>query len=350
MKYKKPAFWGFYVLGILTQGTFYACQAQDHSLRDSPPGKGKLIRFDPHSFSHRFSSGMPSVLSLEDGDTVITETIDALGFDKNGAKRDQGGNPLTGPFLIRNSAPGDMLAITFLDITLNRDYAYTSENLMPRALEKSSQERMRNPKPMKWKLDTSSGFASPDTLYPILKNLRVPLHPFLGCVGVAPEGKRTGILSFFQGNYGGNLDFKALARGATLYLPVFHEGAYLFMGDGHALQGDGELTGNALETSLDIRFSIRLIKGGALSLQAPRVEDSASLMVIGIGNALDGALQSATSGLLRWLEQSYRLSRGEATQVLSSSMEFIVAEIADPYVEIVAKIRKDRLISSAAPK
>ena len=112
------------------------------------------------------------------------------------------------------------------------------------------------------------------------------------------------------------------------------------MGDGHALQGDGEIAGNALETSLHVAFTIKLIKKELLSITQPRVEDSLYIMSVGTGKNLDGAIKTATAGLLEWMQMDYHLSLPEATQVLSTSVEFVIAEIADPAVEVVAKIKK----------
>ncbi|HEY4155088.1 MAG TPA: hypothetical protein VGM24_06665, partial [Puia sp.] len=110
-----------------------------------------------------------------------------------------------------------------------------------------------------------------------------------------------------------------------------------------ALQGDGELAGNALETSLDIEFTVRIIRKENGTINNPRVEDSGYLMSVGLGKSLDDALKAATAGLFDWLQKDYRLSYAEATQVLSTSIEYTIAEIADPEVEIVARIKKEIL-------
>ena len=200
---------------------------------------------------------------------------------------------------------------------------------------------------VRWTLDRQGGFAWPDTShksYTHLREFKIPLRPFLGCIGLAPANGKNEILSFFQGSFGGNLDFHLLTRGATIYLPVFHDGAYLYFGDGHAIQGAGEIAGNALETSMDIAFTVRIIKN-APALTSPRVEDSTWLMAIGIDKELDKALKIAGAALLDWLLSEYELSLAESTQVLSTSIEYEIAEIADPSVEVVAKIRKELLKS-----
>jgi amidase len=305
---------------------------------------GRHINFVPSSFSNSFSLNKEPVLKIRSGDTVFTETIDAGGFDKNGVKRQKSGNPLTGPFYIEDCLPGDVLAVTITKLDLNRSTAFTTESFSSRALPKTITKEFKKFKPVKWTLDTIARFATlNDSSYEHLQNFRVPLNPFLGCIGVAPSNKKNEILSFFQGAYGGNLDFESITRSATIYLPVFHKGAYFYIGDGHALQGHGEIAGNALETSLNIGFTVRVIKKETLSLNNPRVEDSTYIMAIGLDKSLDDALKIATAGLLEWLQQDYHLTLQEATQVMSTSIEYTIAEIADPQVEVVAKIKKEIL-------
>ena len=302
------------------------------------------IHFTPTSFSNSFTLNREPVLKIRAGDTVLTETIDAGGLDKNGVTRQKPGNPLTGPFYIENCSVGDVVGVTITRLNLNRATAFTSESFSSRAVPKTVANDIKKFRPVKWNLDTLAGSATVNnTSYEHLQNFKVPLRPFLGCIGVAPSNKKNEILSFFQGAFGGNMDFEGITQHATVYLPVFHEGAYLYIGDGHALQGHGEIAGNALETSLNIEFTVRVIKKETLSLNYPRVEDSTYLMATGFDKSLDEALKMATNGLLEWLQQDYHLSLQEATQVLSTSIEYAIAEIADPDVEVVAKIRKEVL-------
>jgi len=308
--------------------------------------KPRVINFIPVSFSNQFSLNVAPALHIHSGDTIRTETIDALGRDKNGVKRQGGGNPLTGPFYIEDAKQGDVLQITLTKISLNRSFAYTTESFVSRSMPDSITKQFKKPHLVKWKLDIQNGFAIPDssfTAYENLKDFKVPVKQFLGCIGVAPSNKRNEILSFFQGNFGGNLDFSSICQSAIVYLPVFHEGGYFYIGDGHAVQGDGEIAGNALETSLDVEFTIKLIKGDVLQIKSPRVEDSSYIMAIGTGKTLDKAIEIATSGLLDWLQHDYHITVQEATQVMSTTIQYTIAEIADPEVVVVAKIRKEFL-------
>lgn len=304
----------------------------------------KFIRFTPSSFSNSFSANIPPVLSINPGDTISTETIDAMGYDKNGVKRQRGGNPLTGPFYINNAQQGDIIAVTLNKVLLNKNYAFTSEGIAGRSVTKNISKQFGKFRLIKWNLDTQNGYAyTTDSIYQNIKEYKVPLNPFLGCIGVAPSNKKNEILSFFQGDFGGNLDFSSINQGTTVYLPVLHDGALLYFGDGHALQGDGELAGNALETSMDIEFTVQLIKKPANQLTHPRVTNAEYNMAIGTSKNIDDALKMATEELIKWLQQDYKLTIQEAAQVISTSIEYRVAEIADPNVAIVAKIKRELL-------
>jgi len=126
-----------------------------------------------------------------------------------------------------------------------------------------------------------------------------------------------------------------------VYLPVSQPGALLYVGDGHAVQGDGELNGNALETSMEVEFTVDVVKGKSIS--TPRVESATHIMAVGLAGSLDDALRTATSGLGQWLEQDYGLAPPELAMVLGSSVEYAIAEVADRNAGIAAKLRKDRL-------
>lgn len=133
-------------------------------------------------------------------------------------------------------------------------------------------------------------------------------------------------------------------EGTRVYLPVMQEGALLFVGDAHALGGDGELNGDALETSMDIEFSVRVIRGA--SIDGPRFEDDT--WASGIAGSFQQALQQATTELALWIERDYRLPPNESNVVLGAAMEYEIAEVVDPQYHVVAKIRKSALATLAA--
>src|SRR6266699_1230230 len=155
----------------------------------------------------------------------------------------------------------------------------------------------------------------------------------IGCLAVAPpahQSFRTG----YPGTFGGNMDYNQIREGTTVYLPVYAPGALLFVGDGHAAQGDGELTGDALETSMDVEFTGN-----------PRAENEEFLMALGIANSLAEAVQSATTELANWLQRDYKLEPNEAAIVLGTAIQYKIAELVDPLVHVVAKVRKDAIAS-----
>ena len=152
-----------------------------------------------------------------------------------------------------------------------------------------------------------------------LKNFKVKLQPMLSCVGVAPPANQS-FRSGWLGSWGGNMDYNGIREGVTVYLPVYQEGALLFVGDGHALEGDGELNGDALETSMNVAFTVDLIRDK--STQWPRFENDEYLMASGIAGSLQDALQRATTELARWLERDYKLSPNESGIILGTSIRY----------------------------
>ena len=315
--------------------------ASGQTTKDNAPEKHfKRINFEPTVFYREYYSGYPAALVIKPGDTISTETIDAGGYDKNGVKRSERGNPLTGPFFIEGASPGDAIAVTITKLSLNRNHATTLEALVPRALPgKTAKQKWRTAKLAKWNIDIKKNIATPVNKHEHLQDLEIPLHPFLGCVGVAPaDAKKIGTGA--SGIYGGNLDFKFITQSATVYLPVFNNGALLFMGDGHAVQGDGELNGDGLETSMSFEFTVQIIKTGAAELLHPRVEDGNYIMAFGIEKNLDETLKAATQNLLNWLQKDYQLSYLEATQVIGTSVSYLIPKIAATKVEMVAMIPK----------
>jgi amidase len=132
-----------------------------------------------------------------------------------------------------------------------------------------------------------------------------------------------------------------MVEGTTLYLPVFHAGALLTFGDGHAAMGDGELTGTALETSLAVELTVDLIKG--YSTAFPRLENAEFVMFMGIGGSIPESLQAATAQLAEWLKREYKLNDNEVAILLGAALQYDIAEMVDPHYNVVAKIPKKQL-------
>jgi len=310
-----------------------------HRPATRPAAAPRSHDFAPTQFHNYFSGKIAPVLRLWPGDTVHTETVDAGGIDKKGVRRSRGGNPLTGPFYVEGALDGDTLVVHFNRIRLNRDTAESGTSIVAGALEPGYRPAEIKDFDGSWKLDRQQGVARLGKPTDKLKPFTVPLEPFLGCVGVAPYGHQE-ILSGELGAYGGNLDYKQLREGTTVYLPVFQPGALLYVGDGHAAQGDGELTGDALETSMEVEFTIDLVRGKS---SGPRIESDEYVMAVGVGNSLTEALQASTTQLARWLEEEYKLNSSEVAMVMGFAVQYDIAEVVDPHVNVVAKIKRSAL-------
>ena len=317
----------------------FAWKARRLKVDGGPP---RTHTFEPEKFHRVFSGGIEPAMRIQPGDTVRTWSVDAGGRDAKGVRRSLGGNPQTGPFYVEGAMPGDTLAVKFSRIRLNRDSAGSGNSITPSALTPGYyRDAKRDDKfNSEWKLDRQTGYGMLAKPTERLKDFRIKLNPMLGCVAVAPPANqsfRTG----WPGSFGGNMDYNGLREGVTVYLPVYVPGALLFVGDGHAAQGDGELNGDALETSMDIEFTVNLTRGR--STPAPRMENDEWLMASGIANSLPDALQQATTELVRWLERDYKLSANEAAIVVGTSVRYDIAEVVDPLIHIVAKVSKEVL-------
>ena len=306
------------------------------------PDSPTLHNFEPTQFYRTFSGDIPPVMHISPGDTVRTWTVDAGGSDKNGVRHSLGGNPETGPFYIEGAFPGDTLVIHLNKVRLNRDSAESGGEISYNAVTPDYVHDAKYDEKFdsEWKLDREHGVAMLARPTERLKNYTIKLQPMLGCMAVAPpagQAYRTGYL----GSFGGNMDYNQIREGVTLYLPVYQPGALFFLGDGHAAEGDSELTGDALETSMDVEFSVDLISG--YSTDGPRAENTDYLMSMGIAGSLNEAMQEATAQLANWLEHDYKLTSNESAIVLGSAMRYDIAEVVDPRYHIVAKVPKSVL-------
>jgi acetamidase/formamidase len=253
-----------------------------------------------------------------------------------------GGNPETGPFYIETAWPGDTLVVHFNRIRLNRDYAISDDAIVGRALDPDMSVKMKDGgKSVRWHLDLQRGIATSEKPGDHLREFAVPVKPMLGCVATAPGFASAPPPTGDSGRYGGNMDFNEIVEGVTAYLPVNQPGALLYVGDGHAAQGDGELNGNALETSMEVEFTVNVLHNKRI--RTPRVESDSQIMTVGLGGSLEDALQTAISGMSQWLEQDYGLTPSEIAQVLGTSSQLSISEVADRNAGVAAKLSKARL-------
>jgi acetamidase/formamidase len=298
--------------------------------------------FEPTQFHNTFSFAHPPVLRIKPGDRVITKTIDARGFDSQNKQVGERPNPQTGPFYIEGAEAGDVLVIRFEKIEPNRPTAWSSSVLAPYTADPEFLrfEGERQQTTETWNIDKQKGVARPANSAIRPTSITIPLRPMLGCVGVAPARKEA-VATSTPDRFGGNMDYNGMNAGVTLMLPVSEPGALLFIGDGHARQGDGEVVGNAMEISMDVEFSVDLIKSKQIGW--PRLENAEYLMVLGSARPLMQALQHATTELQGWLMSDYGFDERGSSLLLGHALQYDIANVVDPHFTVVAKIRKDLL-------
>jgi amidase len=299
-------------------------------------------RFVPEKFYNTYSFAHPPALRIKSGDRVVTQTIDAAGLDWNGKTVASGPNPQTGPFYIEGAEPGDMLVVTVEKIETNRAMAYSASLLAPYAVDPGAIATRvdREPRRVTWTIDKARGVARLDQADLQPGGIELPLRPMLGCIGVAPARKEA-ISTATPGAFGGNMDYAWMNAGVKLMLPVNEPGALLFVGDGHARQGEGEVAGTGLETSMDVEFSVELIKSKAIGW--PRLETTTHVMVLGSARPLLEAFQHATTELQKWLMSDYGFTERGAQIFMGQATEYEIANVVDPNFTVVAKIRKELL-------
>ena len=252
----------------------------------SAQNTGGVVQYHPTTKDLKYVYGAAApVARLRSGDILETNTVDAFGnvLKKPGdtLAMVKGDNPLTGPFYIENAEPGDALEVKFLAIEVDGDQGVGATAPGFGALNPTDYTRMLNePLPERiWYYpidhDTNTAtFRAHDSNF----SVNIPLHPFFGCIGVAP-GNGEARSSIVPAEFGGNMDAPEASVGNTLYLPVNVAGALLYVGDGHAAMGDGEVAGTAIEVPLRARMQVRVIKGQKISW--PRFENEQSIMAVG---------------------------------------------------------------------
>lgn len=298
------------------------------------------ITFTPTSGVPTFAVRDP-VLRIKPGTIVETKT-----FSRPGDYYEGGAWPgEVGPFHIEGAAPGDTLVVRILKLTPNRDTAVSRYN--PGGISGvagDGRTRMLNdPLPARaftWRLDRQRMVGILDIPNSASKRIEVPLKPMLGRVAVAPAGQEA-FGGLWPGDFGGNLDASDIREGVTVHLPVFHPGALFYFGDGHALQGDGEIVGSGLETTMDVTFQFDVIKGRRI--RWPRAEDDTHIMVFGSVRPLVDAMRIAYVELIEWLVADYGFDKMDAFQIASQVGEVRVANIVDPNYTVVAKFPKKLL-------
>jgi acetamidase/formamidase len=296
--------------------------------------------FIPERFYNTFSFAHPPAMRIKPGERIATKTADAAGVDWNGKQVAPGPNPQTGPFYVEGAEPGDMLVVSIEKIEISRSTAYSSSLLAPYAVDPATLSGRvdREPRRVNWLIDRAKGTVRLDGND--LGGLELRARPMLGCVGVAPPRKEA-VSTATPGPFGGNMDYAGMNAGVKVMLPVYEPGALLFIGDGHAVQGEGEVVGTGVETTMDVEFSVQVVK--KTPIQWPRLENETHIMALGSERPLLQALQHATSELHRWLMADYQLSERGASILMGQALEYEVGNVVDPHFTMVAKMRKSIL-------
>jgi acetamidase/formamidase len=293
-------------------------------------------QFRPDRYYNAIGAHEP-VLRIADGDTVITTTVDANGWDEHGEKVADGGNPMTGPFFVEGAEPGDALAITIVRMTPNRDYGWTRSALAPNVVDPDRVPVLPESKRVTWSIDRPTSTIRLQEPPPRLADLVLPLAPMIGCFGVAPE-RGQAISTATSSRHGGNMDYRGFGPGTIAYFPIAVPGALFHLGDGHATQGCGEIVGTGVETSFEIEFTVNVRKGWTLGW--PRGENQTDIFTLGNARPLDQALQHATTEMLDWLIADYGFDPLTASHLLGQTVRYEVGNVFNPAYTMVCRLAK----------
>ncbi len=317
-------------------------------------------------FVNTYSAAHVPVLRIKSGDRVVTAVVDDTGVDARGTTVTQGPNPQTGPFFIEGAEPGDLLVVTIEKLEPNRATGTSAALMNGASIEPGSISSRGDNGRVTWTIDAGKNVVRFD-LQAVGRTgwqtrfeapvFEMPLAPALASVSVAPAGQDL-VPTTMAGPFGGNMSAAGITAGARVMLPVFQPGALLFLGHGHARQGDGGVTGTGVETSLDVEFSVEVVKKkewphssvarpstvvGEFEIKWPRIESREYLMTVGTGTTLQQALQHATLELHHWLDDDFGLSERAVNIFVGQALEYEVATVSDAAFTVVAKVRKSYL-------
>jgi acetamidase/formamidase len=303
------------------------------------------LRSTPETVSWGWiAADLPPVLRVQSGQSVRIDTVTNQGINTkqdpvtyfaaagirpeqvlqdakdifSKVQRAEGAGPhiLTGPIYVEDAQPGDMLEVRILDVEFRVPYGVNSTGPAWGVLP----DLLARPQLKIIKLDLERRVAL------FSSDVEVPLAPFMGIVAVAPPPALVRVSTKPPGAFGGNMDFKHLTAGATLYLPVFNAGALLYTGDGHATQGDGEVDGSALEISLTPTLQLIVHKSAGSNMQWPRAEDAAHYYTMGMDTDLNVALKNAVQETVDFLQLQAGLSAADAYALSTLSVDFRIGE------------------------
>ncbi|NLE46078.1 MAG: acetamidase [Chloroflexi bacterium] len=311
-------------------------------------------RLEPDLYYYTFGPNEPA-LHIQSGDTVIAETLDAFGLNAEGEdlpdhkkQRVPGtslreSNPVVGPIYVDGAEEGDLLSVHIRRIRITRELGISKQSPHFGSLTGEGPGHMLlYNAPIEgvwyeWRIDLERGVAILELPDSQIGRVEVPVAPFIGSIGVAPRFGRV-LPTLTPGEYGGNLDCVETKEGTTLHLPVWARGAYLAFGDVHALQGDGELNGTAVEAPAEVTLDIEVLKGR--KAEWPRLEDATHIMVAGSTRPLMDCVRLSQIELLNWLTSEYGFRREDAWQLNAQVGTMRIGNVVDPCYTVVAKFPK----------
>jgi acetamidase/formamidase len=276
-----------------------------------------------------FSREHPPVLTVDPGDTVIVGSLDASGYTERqtvpGEDRpklipDARGHCLTGPIEVRGAQPGDMLALRLVGLRPG-DWGWTVAAALDTPVTRRLGLADGPPAWLLWELDPDAGKGTADT------GFTRSLAPFLGVMGVAPaeDGEHSTIPP--RATCGGNIDCRELVAGSTLYLPVTVPGALLYLGDGHAAQGDGEVGGTAIECPMTTEAVLDLVTGRPLP--GVHAETPAGRITFGFDADLNAAMGDALDAMVTWMQSLFDLEKAAALALASTTVDLRITQVAN---------------------
>ena len=301
-----------------------------------PAAAQDTVRFTPTTQAPTFAVREP-VLRVKPGTVLVSRTNFGPYYTREG-----GAFPgEVGPIYVEGATTRDVLVVRIRKVRPNYGLAAARVYSDFGGLATDNRVRMLNdpiqPRRYVWELDTAKMTATTTLPGSRRGRITVDIRPMLGRVAVAPRGQEA-FGGLWPGDFGGNMDAPEVREGTTVYLPIFHDGAYFYFGDGHARQGHGEVAGTGLETSMDVILELDLIRGK--TIRWPRFEDADYIMVAGSARPLIDAFRLAHVELIEWLVADYGFDKTDAYAVVGQVGETTVANIVDPQYTVVAKFPK----------
>ena len=279
----------------------------------------------------------------DDPDLMIDEAIGAIFREIPPEDRNPGVHIMTGPIFVEDATPGDILEVRYLSMTPRCRYGSNlAANWGYLYKEFGEKERVTI-----YKIDPTGTTAEAHYAYDFpgkylvpgtitrcpecdrqkaLTGVRIPVRPHLGTAGVSPDAKGR-VSTIPPGKHGGNIDNWRIGAGSTMYYPVQVDGALFSIGDPHISQGDGELSGTAIESSLDVLFQIVLRRD--FTFPSPLLETPDCWIVHGFDEDLNVAMRNASVDMLTLLNEHQGLSKNDAYSLMSVAADFAVTQVVD---------------------